>query len=121
VQFAFADMLVPHVVVCEKSPLFAPMRAMLVMFRVAVPLFVSVTACAALAVVTSCPAKFRLVGARVTAGAMPAPVSATLCGVPEALSVMVTDAPRLPVAVGLKVTLIEQFAPAATLAPHVLI
>jgi hypothetical protein len=34
---------------------------------------------------------------------------------------MDTDAERLPVAVGLKVTLIAQFAPAATLAPQVLV
>lgn len=36
------------------------------------------------------------------------------------MSVMDTDAERAPVAVGLKVTLIVQFAPAATLAPQVL-
>lgn len=34
---------------------------------------------------------------------------------------MDTDAEREPVAVGLKVTLIVQFAPAATLAPQVLV
>lgn len=34
---------------------------------------------------------------------------------------MDTDAERAPVAVGLKVTLIVQFAPAATLAPHVFV
>jgi hypothetical protein len=41
-------------------------------------------------------------------------VSATLCGLPVALSVIATEALRAPVAVGLKVTLIEQFAPAAS-------
>jgi hypothetical protein len=49
------------------------------------------------------------------------PASETLCGLPLALSVMVTLAKRLPVAVGLKVTLMEQFAPAATLAPQVFV
>jgi hypothetical protein len=52
---------------------------------------------------------------------VPIPVSATACGLPEALSVIVTLAARLPVAVGLKVTLIEQFAPAVTLAPQVFV
>jgi hypothetical protein len=120
-QFAPAATLALQVFVPEKSPLFVPAIAVLMMFTVTVPLFVSVMACAALAVVTSWPAKFRLVGASVTAGAVPVPVSATLCGLPRALSVMVTDALRFPVALGLKVTLIMQFAPAATLAPHVLV
>jgi hypothetical protein len=120
-QFAAAATLAPHVFVSEKSPPFVPVMAMLVMFKVAVPLLVSVTFCAALAVVTSCPAKFRLVGASVTAGAVPVPVRATLCGLPGALFVIVTLAARFPVAVGLKVALIEQFAPAATLAPQVFV
>ena len=60
---------------------------------------------------------------KLTTGAVatPVPVSDTLCGLPEALSVMVTEALRLPLAVGSNVTLIVQFAPAATLAPHVLV
>ena len=41
------------------------------------------------------------------------PLRASDCGLPLALSVMVTLALRLPVAVGVKVTLIVQFAPAA--------
>jgi hypothetical protein len=53
VQFPAAATLAPHVFVSEKSPLFAPVTAMLEMFSVAVPLLVSVTFCAALAVVTS--------------------------------------------------------------------
>ena len=53
VQFAVAATLAPQVFVSEKSPLFAPVMAMLEMFSVAVPLLVSVTFCAALAVVTS--------------------------------------------------------------------
>jgi hypothetical protein len=52
---------------------------------------------------------------------LPVPFSATACGLPEALSVIVTLAARFPAAVGLKVTLMEQFAPAATLPPHVLV
>ena len=49
------------------------------------------------------------------------PVSPTDCGLPPALSVNFTVPVRLPAAVGVKVTLIVQFAPAATLDPHVLV
>jgi len=42
-------------------------------------------------------------------------------GLVEALSTMVTAAVRVPVAVGVNVTPIEQFDPAATLPPQVLV
>ena len=58
---------------------------------------------------------------KLTTGAVPVPVRETAWGLPEALSVMDTAALRLPVAVGLKVTVIVQFALAATLAPHVFV
>ena len=58
--------------------------------------------------------KVRLVGERLAAGAVPVPERLTLCGLPVALSVRVTAAVRVPAAVGLKVTLIVQLAPAAT-------
>ena len=45
------------------------------------------------------------------------PLRLTLCGLPVALSEMLTDALREPVAVGANVTLIEQVPPAATVAP----
>ena len=64
----------------------------------------------------------RLVGARVTAGAsaaVPEPLRVTVCGLPGALSVMVNVPGWLPVAVGVKVTLIVQFPPAATEVPQV--
>ena len=53
--------------------------------------------------------------------AVPEPVNATPCGLPVALSAMLTDAVRDPAAFGLNVTLIAQFAPAATLVPHVFV
>jgi hypothetical protein len=46
------------------------------------------------------------------------PVNETVCGLPAAVSVMLTLPVRVPVVVGLKVTMIEQFDPEATLAPH---
>ena len=61
------------------------------------------------------------VGANPAIGTVPVPVKPTDCGLPEALSVMLTEALRVPVAVGLNVTLIEQLAPAATLVPQVFV
>src|SRR5207302_790932 len=97
-----------------KSPGFEPARAMLVMLRVAVPLLVRVTVCAGLVVLRRWSPKARLVGAKVTAGAMPVPASDTDCGLPGASSVMVTVAVRAPVAAGVKLMLIVQLALGAT-------
>ncbi len=54
-------------------------------------------------------------------GAVPAPVSETLCGLFEALSVMVSAPVREPLAVGVKVTLTVQLELAATLVPQLLV
>ena len=51
----------------------------------------------------------------------PVPDRATVCGLPEALSVMLRVPVRVPVAVGLKVTLMAQLLPAATELPQVLV
>ena len=53
-------------------------------------------------------------GAGPTVKSVPVPASATVCGLPVALSVMVTVAARAPAAAGMKVTLMVQLAPAAT-------
>src|SRR2546428_10234473 len=100
-----------------KSPGFKPARAMLVMLRVAVPLLVRVTDCTGLVVLRRWSPKARLVGAKVTAGAMPIPASDTDCGLPAASSVMVTVAVRALAAVGVNVRLRRQLAPATTVAP----
>ena len=63
--------------------------------------------------------KLRLVGTKLTS--VPVPVSDTVCGLPLALSATESEPVRVPVAVGLKVTLIVQLAPAATLVPQVLV
>ena len=66
--------------------------------------------------------KLRLVGEKLIPGAVvPVPVRATVCGLPVALSVTVIDPLRAPPAVGVKITEMVQFAPAATEAPHVLV
>ena len=49
------------------------------------------------------------------------PVRDTLCGLPEALSTTVTEPDRVPTAAGVKVTLIEQLAPTASVVPHVFV
>ena len=60
-------------------------------------------------------------GAKPAMGTAPVPVKPTDCGLPVALSVRVTEALRAPLAVGLNVTLIEQLAPAARVAPQVVV
>ncbi len=97
------------------------MVAMLLMVSVAVPLLVSVTVCAALVVPTCWLLKVRVLLDNVTAGAIPVPLRLTLCGLPAALSVIDSVPVRVPVAVGVKVTLMVQLAPAATEAPQVFV
>ena len=63
----------------------------------------------------------RLAGERLAAGAVPVPERLTAWGLPLALSEMLIEAVRLPLAEGVKVTLIVQFAPTATELPHVLL
>lgn len=119
VQVAFrasVDGLSGHVVVRAKSAAFVPVIAMLVIVNTVVPEFVSVVDLAALVVPTPWEAKARLVGLNVTAGLIPVPLSATLCGLPAALSVTVRVAGRLPVAVGLNVTEMVQVEPGASVA-----
>jgi len=95
--------------------------ATLVMVNAAVPLLVRVTVWAVLVVPRDWLPNATLVGERLTAGAVPVPERPTVCGLLGALSVRVTEAALLPVAVGVKVTLIVQLAPAATELPHVLV
>src|SRR5206468_10420164 len=93
---------------------------MLLMARVAVPVFDSVTVCAALVVPTVWLAKVSEVGERlaVVVGAAPVPVRATVCGLPEALSVTLELPVRVPDAVGVNVTLMLQFPPDAREPPQ---
>ena len=65
--------------------------------------------------------KVMLAGEMFVAGAVPLPERLTACGLPMALSVMLIDALRPPAAAGLKVTLMTQLAPAATLDPQLLV
>ena len=65
--------------------------------------------------------KVRLVAVRLTAGPLPVPVRLTVCGLPVALSVMITAAVRIPGAEGENLTLIVQLPPAATELAQVLV
>src|SRR5256712_4709957 len=97
-----------------KSPGFKPARAMLVMLRVAVPLLVRVTDCTGLVVLRRWSPKARLVGAKVTAGAMPIPASDTDCGLPGRRRHTVTDRDWRSVVCCSDLMLIVQLAPGAT-------
>ena len=63
----------------------------------------------------------RLEGDRLTPAAVPVPDRLTACGLPLALSAMLTDPARLPLAEGVNVTLIVQLPPAATELPQLLL
>jgi len=92
------------------------------MVSTALPVLVTVTDWFALTVLISCGPKERVEGERLTAGTpTPVPLKLTVWGLPLALSVMLTDALRDPVAAGSNFTLIVQLAPAATLLPHVFV
>lgn len=91
--------------------------AILEMVRLVVPTLVSVTVVAGLVVPTATEPKFRLVGD--SFAVVPTPLSGSDCGLPAALSVMLTAALRAPVAVGLNVILIVQLAAGAREVPQV--
>ena len=94
-----------------------PVIAIVVMVNVVVPTLVSVTVFAAVVVPTVTEPKFKLVGE--SFAVVPVPLRETVCGLPAALSVMLTAALRELLAVGLKVTLIVQLAAAASELPQV--
>src|SRR5580698_11344244 len=104
-----------QVFVCEKSDGTVPVIVMLVKLSAAAPVFFTVTVCL-LVLFKATPGNARLGGVRVTTGnapALPVPVRFTECGLPVALSVAVTVAVRVPVAIGENVTAILQLNPAA--------
>ena len=107
-----ANMLGPswQVLVWGKSPLMV----MLLMVSGASPLFRTMTVLAALVVPTRWSEKLSQLVLRPTTGATPCPVSATVCGLFGALSLMLSTALLPPRELGLNATLIWQLAPAAS-------
>ena len=104
-----------------KSPALVPVMETVLTLSVLVPLLVRVTVRAELVVLRVWLLKSRLVGERLTVAAVPLPLKGTVCGLPAALSLMLSKAFRLPVAVGVKVTLMVQLPPAATEVPQLLL
>jgi hypothetical protein len=113
----------PQVLFSEKSAGSAPVNVMLVMFKVALPVLSRVTDSVEQAASTGQFPNAWLDGERLTLVPVlvPVPERLTLWGLPMALSVKETAAVRDPLAAGVKVTLIVQLPPAATLAPQVLV
>ena len=87
-----------------------------VIVKVVVPTFFRFTVFGRLVVPSPTEPKFKLVGE--SFAVVPIPLSVTFCGLPEALSLMLSAAVRVPDAVGLNLTLILQLAPAANEVPQ---
>jgi hypothetical protein len=113
--------VLPHVVVSAKSPELVPVNVMLLMARAAFPVLFNVTTWAVLVVPRFWLVKVRLVVVTPADGALPVPARVIVCGLPTALSIMLTEAARLPIAAGVNLTLIVQLALAANELPQVLV
>jgi hypothetical protein len=104
-----------------KSPALTPLMAIALMFNGAVPVFSTVKTLAALVVFCVVLGNDSAPGGRNfttgTAGAVPLPLSPTLCGLPLALSVICNVACRTPVALGVNVRAIAHDELAAIVAP----
>ena len=122
VQLAPAATLAPQLLVCAKSLAFAPEIARLVTLKDVLPEFVKVIVWAVLVVPREWLPKARLVEETNSAAALvPVPERVIAWGLPLTLSVMDSEAVRLPLAAGLNVTLTEQLALATSELPQVLV
>ena len=123
VQVPPAATELPQLLVWAKSLGFVPVSAILVMVKAALPVLVRVMVWAALVAPTAWLANVRLVGERLADGIAPCPSrrGSRVWGLPLALSATLSEAVQLPLAEGLKVTLIVQLAPAATELPQLLV
>src|SRR5437588_244022 len=110
-----------QLLVCPKSPGLVPVKPMLVMVSAVAVGFESVTAWAALVVLTLWFPKSGTGEGERPGRPTPVPVTLAVCGLLLALSATVNVALRAPVAVGVNVTSIEQLAPAARLAPQLFV
>ncbi len=118
-----APRLASQLFVWEKA---APVIPMPVILNVVVPKSLSVVVFVVMhwhpSPIMFLQANNRLVGDKVAFGpetTIPVPLRETVCGLPGALSVTESVPLRLPEALGVKVTLIVQFAPDARLEPQV--
>ena len=106
----------PQLLVCEKSPEIETVEIL----REAVPLLVTVMICGALVVFRYWPAKVSDDGESAAIEAMPVPASATVGAAPGLLLFKVSVPVRVPMAVGLKVTLTWQVDPTLSDVPQLL-
>src|SRR2546427_1397287 len=119
VQLAPAATLVPFLQVVPAAGAKSPLGSTLVMVSMTVPPFVSVTTWVGLVVLRGWLPKLKFAVDRLTAGpeGVPVPIKLITWGLPPASSVMVMAPARVPMAVGAKLMLIVQLAPAARLPP----
>jgi hypothetical protein len=97
----------------ENSEAFAPDKPIALITRSAVPLFVTTRPCALLLVPTFWFPN-DIDDAELKPGAVPVPVSATVCGLPVTLSVIDRVAVLDPIAAGVNVTAMVVVLPAVT-------
>ncbi len=102
-----------------KSAAPVPVMPMLLIVNAAVPGLLSVTVCAAEVVLTPWLPKANEPGLRFTCGAVPVPVSATVCGEPVTLSATDNVALKLAADAGVNVTEMVQLPAAASELPQV--
>ena len=115
-----AARLEPQLFVCEKSPGLVPVKVLALIVIGIVEALVRVTGGAVLALpIGMLVGKLRLEAESVKF-TMPVPLSETICGLPAALSVIVSAPVRAPMAVGVKLTLIVHWLPALTVT-HLLV
>jgi hypothetical protein len=109
VQLAFGARPLPQLLLCEKSPAFAPVMLMSVIETAVVPVLVMVAGATALFVPTFWSPKFTPTGERLITVALP--LSDTVCGLVLALSVTVSVPLAVPFVVGLNATWIWHVPP----------
>ena len=97
-----AARLVPQLLANTNEDAFVPVTAILAIDSVALPVLVNVTDFEALAVPTVSSPYDKMVAESETVVFVPVPLSAIVCGVPAAVSVMVIVAVIAPVAAGAK-------------------
>jgi hypothetical protein len=120
VQDAFTAIGVPIVqlLFCRNWPVFVPANVMPVIVSVEVPVFVTVTACATL-VVLSGELNVRVVGVAESTGAVAVPLKATeATGTPASEVVNTKEVLEGPTAVGANRIKTLQLRPALRLVPH---
>jgi hypothetical protein len=115
-QYAPAAREAPQLLVCKNSLASIPVIVIPTIVNVVVPTLVRVTVFAKL--VTSSPTEPKLSWLGESFAVVPAPLRLTFCGLPEASSVKLKTALRVPTEVGLNLTFIVQLALTANDAPQ---